>query len=279
MLSSLIPALTLLACGDPPAPPRVGEPDAAAVPMAPVAEEGLLTEREFAKLHALKPNEAAERNGTDVAVGGSRAYLSLPPGEIRAGVVVIHEWWGLNAHIEHWADRIAGLGYAALAVDLYGGTVASTREEAMAAMKAVDEAQAASILAEAHRYLASEAVGAQKRAVLGWCFGGGWSLRHALATPDLDAAVVYYGRPVTEPEALAPLKAPLLGVFATRDAGIPNASVDGFEQALKAANKDARILRYDAEHAFANPSALHYDFAAAEQAWTEVRGFLKAHLE
>jgi len=121
-------------------------------------------------------------------------------------VIVIHEWWGLNDHVRHWADRLAADGYAALAVDLYGGKVATTPDEAMAAMKSVDEAKAKakSMLAAAHRFLADDPrIDAKRRGVIGWCFGGAWSLQHAIAEADLDAAVIYYGRLSTEPAQLA----------------------------------------------------------------------------
>ncbi|HSI04546.1 MAG TPA: dienelactone hydrolase family protein, partial [Myxococcota bacterium] len=99
-----------------------------------------MSEEQFADLHTLRPDEPSRLTGKDVLVGGSRAYLSLPanaaPG--MPAVIVIHEWWGLNDHIRHAADRLAGLGMAALAVDLYGGNVASTREQAQTYVKSVD---------------------------------------------------------------------------------------------------------------------------------------------
>ena len=106
---------------------------------------------------------------------------------------------------------------------------------------------------------------------IGWCFGGHWSLRTALLDPDLDACVLYYGRPVTEVAQLAGIKAEVLGVFGTQDASLPEETVGGFEAALKEAGVKARILRYDAVHAFANPSNPKYDQVSAGKAWDEVR--------
>jgi carboxymethylenebutenolidase len=144
----------------------------------------------------------------------------------------------------------------------------------MRLMKAVNAERAEKILDAAHAFLHSDArIAASRRGVIGWCFGGGWALQHAIAQPDLDAAVIYYGRLVTDPKLLASIEASLLGVFADRDAGIPPASVEAFEAALHEAGKSIEIHRYDADHAFANPSGSRYDMAAASYAWSRVRAF------
>jgi carboxymethylenebutenolidase len=239
-----------------------------------------LSEAEFAKLHELKAGKAPKLLGVNIEVAGAKAYLSLPlKGKPTAAVLVIHEWWGLNDHIKHWSDRLAADGYAALAIDLYGGVVATTREGASTAMRSVDAVAAAKVLEAAHAFLASDPrVKARKRACIGWCFGGGWSLRHAIASPDLDAAVVYYGHLTTDAERLAAIRAPILGVFGDKDRGIPPASVDAFAKAMKKAGKSLELRRYDANHAFANPSSARYDKVNAGKAWREVRAFLKQHL-
>jgi len=241
---------------------------------------GVLGEKEFAALHELKEDETPELKGQMVDLGDSRAYLSLPESaKFHSAVLVIHEWWGLNEHIKHWADRLAADGYAALAVDLYGGAVATTPAEARRAMTAVDEEQALATLQAALQFLRDdERVHAEKRACIGWCFGGTWSLRLAMAAPDLDAAVMYYGRVVDDIEQLSAMRAPLLGVFGNLDPSIPPEAVDAFEAALQRAGKDAVIRRYDANHAFANPSSARYDSDHAAAAWAEVRPFLRRHL-
>jgi carboxymethylenebutenolidase len=241
---------------------------------------GVLDEKEFARLHELRKDKAPELHGQMVDLGDGKAYLSLPKGDPPfSAVLVIHEWWGLNDHIKHWADRLAALGYAALAVDLYRGVAAKTRDEAMAAMKSVDEEQARATLQAAHAFLgADERIRASKRGVIGWCFGGAWSLKHAIATPHLDAAVIYYGQLVVEPEELQKIKAPVLGIFGTKDRGIPPSAVDAFAAAMEQAGRKLELQRYDAEHAFANPSGGRYDEKAAAAAWEEVRRFFAKHL-
>jgi len=255
-------------------------PDAADAGLSP-AQPGLLTEAQFAALHQLTGVAAPPAQGTTIDLAGSTAYLSLPKdatGPVPA-VLVIHEWWGLNEHIKHWADRLAAAGYAAVAVDLYGGAVATTREEAMAAMKGVDEAAASKLLAAAHDFLQSDPrIRAPKTAVIGWCFGGGWSLRTAMSEGELDAAVVYYGRIPEDLSGLDTLSAPVLGVFGERDAGIPVDTVRAFESAATAAGKSVTVHLYDAEHAFANPSSGRYAAGPAEDAWGKTKTFLAQHL-
>lgn len=237
---------------------------------------GVLDEDSFAALHDLRSGASPELLGEDVEVGDSTAYLSLPQhGPAIGGVVVIHEWWGLNDHVKHWADRLAADGYAALAVDLYGGVVATTRDEALETMQSVDEAEALAILREAHAFLEDDArVEAEKTASIGWCFGGGWSLRLAMAEPELDAAVIYYGRLVTDPEPLGAIEARVLGIFGDRDTGIPPESVEAFRDAMDEAGVDLEVHSYDAEHAFANPSGARYDAENAADAWGHTRRFL-----
>lgn len=247
----------------------------------PVAGTADLDEKAFAALHDLKAEAAPKPTGTMVTIGGVAHYLALPKdkkGPFPA-VVVIHEWWGLNDHIKHWADRLTAEGYAALAVDLYGGVQAKTAEEAQAAMKQVDAAKARATLLAAFDFLATDArVMAPKRACLGWCFGGAWSLQLAIAAPQLDACVLYYGRLVEDEAALAQIQAPVLGVFGTRDRSIPEARIAAFEATMGKLKKPVRVLRYDAEHAFANPSGARYDAKNAAAAWVEVRAFLRERL-
>lgn len=248
---------------------------------APMGLTGVLDEHAFAAMHQLKQDHAPAAQGTMIELAGQHHYLSLPKSGQPpfAAVLVIHEWWGLNEHIVHWTDRLAADGYAALAVDLYRGATATTPESAMAAMKAVDPDQAKATLLAAFDFLKTDPrVQAEKRASIGWCFGGGWSLQLALAAPELDAAVMYYGHTVTDAAELKRMRAPLLGIFGNLDKSIPPAVVDQFEAALRSAGCDARILRYDANHAFANPSGQNYDEQNAAAAWQQVRAFLASAL-
>jgi carboxymethylenebutenolidase len=242
---------------------------------------GVLSEEGFKALHELTAEKRPKPRGKMIDVGDMKAYLSLPKGKPPfPAVVVIHEWWGLNEHIRFWADRLAADGYAALAVDLYEGKVATNSDDALKYMRSVDKEKALARLKSAYRLLASdERIQAKKRGCVGWCFGGGWSLQLALNAPDLDAAVIYYGRLETDPEKLAAIKARLLCVFGNRDKSIPPAVIAKFDQGLTNAGVKHEILRYDAHHAFANPSGGRYDQKAAEDAWKKVRAFFAETLK
>jgi carboxymethylenebutenolidase len=272
-LVAIAPALAVAVLATVPSPAPA---DDAELPPSSMTWTGILDETTFQSLHELREDASYELRGETIELAGGHAYLSLPEGEPPfPAVVVIQEWWGLNDNIRHWTDRLAADGYAALAVDLYDGVVATTREKAYETMSSVKPERAYEILAAAHAFLAEdERVRATKRGCIGWCFGGGWSLNHAIATPDLDAAVIYYGRLVEDPEELGKIGARVLGVFGNLDEGIPPASVDAFEKGLAAAGVPHEIHRYDAHHAFANPSSARYDAEAAEAAWAEVRRFL-----
>ncbi|MEO6598029.1 MAG: dienelactone hydrolase family protein [Planctomycetota bacterium] len=242
---------------------------------------GAPDEKTFAALHKLKQEPSPLPTGTMVTIGDQKHYLAMPKDKKAPlpAVLLIHEWWGLNDHIKHWADRLAAEGYATLAVDLYGGKVGTTPEEAQALMKAVDAEQAKAVMKQAFDYLGADTnIQATKRASLGWCFGGGVSLKLALAEPRLDACVLYYGQLVTDATKLQAITAPVLGIFGTQDRSIPKETVDAFEAAMQKAGKQCRVQRYDAKHAFANPSSASYDTANAAKAWAEVREFLREHL-
>jgi carboxymethylenebutenolidase len=215
-------------------------------------------------------------------VRGYYARLAhVAEGQRLPGIVVIHEWWGLNDNVRVMTRRLAGEGYQALAVDLYGRT-ATTPDAARALM---GEAMATpdrlvTNLRAATAFL-QDAHGAPRLGVVGWCFGGAWSLQTALREPArIDAAVMYYGRTVTDRTLLGALDAPLLGLFGEDDQGIPVAGVREMETALRELHKDVTVQVYPgAGHAFANPSGQSYRAAAADDAWQRVTAFFARHLQ
>ena len=101
----------------------------------------------------------------------------------------------------------------------------------------------------------------------------------ALASPTLDAVVIYYGSLVTDPDKLRAIHGPVLGIFGNQDVVVTPQSVREFEAGLKAARIGNEIHRYDGVHAFANPSNPKYDEKAAADAWLHVRRFFQAHLK
>lgn len=209
-------------------------------------------------------------------------YLAQPANPNGApGMLVIHEWWGLNENVEAMARRLAGEGYRALAVDLYEGGLAQDPSEARSLMSASMERtpQLLDNLRQAHAYLTQ--LGAERIGSIGWCFGGGWSLQSAIHFGDqLDATVIYYGRLTSDAQELAKIEAPVLGLFGSEDRGIPIEGVRAFEAAMQGTGKSLDLHIYDgADHAFANPSGQRYDAEAAADAWAKTTTFLATHLK
>lgn len=211
-------------------------------------------------------------------------YLAMPEdaGDDLPGLIVIHEWWGLNDNIRMMTRRLADQGYKALAVDLYNGKSADTPDRAgqYARQAGQNPGQAISNLEQAYTYLSGEQ-GATRIGTIGWCFGGGWSLQAALAMPDrVDATVIYYGRLVTDASELEKLQMPILGIFGSEDQGIPPEEVHRFEAALNDAGVANSIHIYEgANHAFANPSGTRYKKEAAEDAWQKTVAFFRRNLK
>lgn len=210
-------------------------------------------------------------------------YFVLPADvtEPVPGVIMIHEWWGLNDNIRAMARRLAGEGYAVLAVDLYDGATAATAAEAQQLMSALvgERDLAIENLRQAHNYLDRFAL-APSVGTVGWCLGGAWSLEAAVAMgEEIEAAVMFYGQTINDPARLASLEAPLLGLFAADDESIPVRNVQAFRSALAGLGKESEVLIYpDVGHAFANPSGNAYNHAAATEAWDKTLEFLREEL-
>ena len=209
----------------------------------------------------------------------AQASLALPAQTPAPAVMLIHEWWGLNDQIKAVAAELAQLGYVALAVDLYEGGVTADRDEARALMKKVESAQAEATLASWHAWLSKHSGSNGKIGTVGWCFGGGWSLKASLVA-SVDATVIYYGNVALESGQLQALSGKVLGHFATRDGWINQDMVNGFEQAMAAAGKgdQLQVHWYEADHAFANPSSARYDAEDAALSWQRTTEFFRTQL-
>jgi carboxymethylenebutenolidase len=220
----------------------------------------------------------------EVAGQKLHGFLAKPKGATGPlpSIIVIHEWWGLNDNIRDMARRLAGEGYEALAVDLYNGAKADTPDEATQLMQATLKNASAGEenLRQAYRYLTAEQHAPQV-GVIGWCFGGGWSLATALLLPDkIAATVIYYGRLETDPAKLKTLQMPVLGFFGGLDQSIPAATIQQFESTLKGLGKSVETHTYpNAKHAFANASGGSYQPEAANDAWKRTVAFLAANLK
>lgn len=197
-------------------------------------------------------------------------------------ILMFHEWWGLNDNIRNEAEKLHGeLGAAVLAVDLYDGKVTADAQEAGKLMQGMNQARGVALVNGALDAIKDGDLAKAKRiGTIGWCFGGGWSHRASIeGGSHVQACVIYYGMPTTDPADLARLKAPVLMFWGTQD-GFINAKVVGnFEAAMKKAGKPITTHSSNAVHAFANPSNPKYDKAAAATSHTETLAFFRRHLK
>src|SRR5271167_284368 len=193
------------------------------------------------------------------------------------GIVVIHEWWGLNDWVKEEASKLADQGYVALAIDLYRGKVATTPDEAHELMRGVPEDRANRDLHAAVEFLKAQSnVKKDRIASIGWCMGGGYSLDVALQDPTLTAAVINYGHLASDSESLKKINASILGLFGGQDRGIPVDDVRKFEQSMKQLGKKVEVVIYpNAGHGFENPNnADGYRADDAADAWKRTVNFL-----
>jgi carboxymethylenebutenolidase len=272
--------------------------------------QGSLDRREFFKRLALVAGSAAAANAFLPLLGRDRAWAQIvakddarviveyvkyagETGEIRAnfvrpkgdaklpGVLVIHENRGLNAHIEDVTRRFALEGFLAMAPDALsplGGTPEDS-EKAPALLGQLDKEKTTKNFLAAVKYLKTHPLSNGKVGVVGFCWGGAMANQVAVHSPDVVAAVPYYGA-VPAPEDVPKIKASLLLHYAGIDERI-NAGIPAFEEALKKASVNYKIYMYEgAQHAFNNDTApTRYNKDAAQLAWQRTIAFLKEKLK
>jgi carboxymethylenebutenolidase len=216
----------------------------------------------------------------DSTAGGASGYLARPgePAGASAGVVVIQEWWGLVPHIEDVADRVAALGYVALAPDLYHGKSTVEAEEAHHLMEGLDWGRASQELAGAVAHLRGvEGVG--RVGVVGFCMGGALTVI-AAADPGVDAYAAFYGFPPEGAVALDAIEAPGLIFFGEHEDFFSVPDAEAFAEQQRGRGRPTEVVVYpDAGHAFFNdtrPEA--YQQAAAEGAWRRTVELFAQHL-
>jgi len=216
----------------------------------------------------------------DSAAGTASGYLARPnaSADAVAGVVVIQEWWGLVPHIEDVADRVAALGYVALAPDLYHGKSTVEAEEAHHLMEGLDWGRAAQELAGAVAHLRSvEGVG--RVGVVGFCMGGALTVI-AAADPGVDAYASFYGFPPPGSVDLETINAPGLIFFGEHENAFSVPDAQAFADRQRGHGRQAEVVVYPgAGHAFFNdtrPEA--YQQAAATDAWRRTVELFAQHL-
>jgi carboxymethylenebutenolidase len=256
---------------------------AAAVALLP------LLQNDYARAAIVPPDDgrlAAERVSYDSPKGSINGYLvrakakdAKDPGK-RPAVIAIHENRGLNPHIEDVARRLAVEGYLAFAPDLLsvnGGTPPDEDKARELHTKTEREDMIAAALA-AVPFMRNHAESTGKVGTVGFCFGGGVVNRMAAGSPDLAAAVPYYGVQVAA-EMVPAIKAPLLLQYAETDENI-NKGIAAYEAALKANGKKYMLHVYPGtQHAFNNDTgAARYNKPAADLAWSRTLAFFAENL-
>ena len=205
-------------------------------------------------------------------------YVARPAGKPKAGVVVIQEWWGLNAQIERTADRFADQGLVAVVPDLYRGKLAQSADEANHFMGELDFVDASTQdVRGAVQHLLAE--GCQKVGVTGFCMGGALTILAAINVPEAAAAVCFYGIPPAEAADPRKIRVPIQLHFATHDDWCTPKAVEALEGKLKEGGVSYELYRYQAQHAFMNEERPEvYDEGAAKQAWERAVAFFDDHL-
>jgi carboxymethylenebutenolidase len=205
-------------------------------------------------------------------------YLAEPSADGAPGVVMFEEWWGLNDEIKADAEKLASGGFRVLVPDLFGGRVATTRDEATHLVSGLDFTDAATQDGRgAALYLQHS--GSAKVGVTGFCIGGALAMLCAMHVSEFDAVVTFYGYPPPEAGDPGLIKIPVMGHWALQDQFYNPPGVEALETRLKEGGVPYEFYRYDANHGFCNPKGLgHYSPENAEIAWKHTIGFFRRAL-
>ncbi|MBO2455276.1 dienelactone hydrolase family protein [Actinomadura barringtoniae] len=227
----------------------------------------------------------------ETADGPMRVYAARPATPNGRAVVVLQEAFGVNEHIQDIARRFAARGYLALAPDLFHRNGAGTlgydqHSEAMPLIGAIGPDEITTdVRAVLDRLTKDEGIGADRTAVVGFCFGGRAAFTAATATPGLAATVVFYGPGIAAgPHAVldraGSIDAPMLLHVGAEDPTIPGDQVTAIDETLRKAGVDFEQHVYaGAGHAFACDARPHmYRAESASEAWGRTHAFLERHL-
>ena len=235
-----------------------------------------------------KGEQITYRAGTTDLIGWAVEGSGPMP---RPGVLVVHEWWGLNDYIRGRAEQLGDLGYEALAVDMYGaGQTGSSPDEANALMSAAlgdVPALEARFEAALDALKARPGVDGSKIAAIGYCFGGAVVLHAARIGLPLAGVASFHGSLGSfHTPAPGSVKAKILVCHGAADALVPEADVEAFKAEMDAAKADYKFEAYPgALHGFSNPDAtangerygmpLAYDADADAKSWAEMKSFFQ----
>jgi dienelactone hydrolase len=235
--------------------------------------------------------ETVEYKADGTVLKGYLAYDDSVKGK-RPGVLIVPEWWGLNDYVKKRADMIAGLGYTALAVDMYGS--GKNSEHPADAQKFAAEVMNNMAIGEkrfnaALLFLKKQpTVNPDEIAAIGYCFGGAIVLHMARTGADLDGVVSFHGNLGSMYKAQPDtVKAKILVLTGGDDNFVTPEEVDAFRKEMDAAHADYEIIVYPgAKHSFTNPDAdrlgkendlpIAYNEDADKKSWAEMKEFLKS---
>ena len=222
---------------------------------------------------------------------GTLAWDDAATGK-RPGVLVIHEWWGLDDYARGRAKQLAGMGYVAFACDMYGNGKhvdhpKDAGEMATSVRKNVDvwrgRAKAAlKVLSD------NEHVDATRLAAIGYCFGGSTCLQLAYSGADLRAVATFHAAlPTPTPEEVKALKAKILVCHGADDTFVPKKAVDNLQAALKDGGKELRLESYPGVvHSFTVPGAdkhmikgMAYNAEADKKSWAAMTALFEETLK
>lgn len=218
------------------------------------------------------------------ADGNLLGFLAVPAdaAEPLPGIVVLHEWWGLNDAVREIARRLAREGYVVLAADFYGGSTAESVADAQELMRELvaDPDSVRNNIRQAVEYLERYAL-APRVGSIGWDMGGRWSLQTGIMMPDdLDALVMFYGAVETDEAVLDALDMPMLAIFGEQDGSIPLRGVQEFRNVLTQLGKEAEVRIYaGVDHGFFFPGSPTYSPIAADDAWNRTIALFEAALK
>jgi carboxymethylenebutenolidase len=228
-----------------------------------------------------------------VADGEIPGYRAMPaPGGPFPVVLVVQEIFGVHEHIKDICRRFAKLGYMAVAPELYArqGDVSKleTIDEIRKVVSRVPDEQVMSDLDAAVDYAQKSGKGDVARlGITGFCWGGRITWLYAAHSKRLKAGVAWYGRVTGEPSELSPkhpvnvaanLNAPVLGLYAGKDQGIPLATVEQMREALKSAKVASEIVVYpQAQHGFHADYRPSYKEDDAKDGWSRLQAWFKKH--
>ncbi|HXY55892.1 MAG TPA: dienelactone hydrolase family protein [Nitrospirota bacterium] len=233
--------------------------------------------------------ETVEYTADGVTLKGYLAYDEHVKGK-RPGVLVVHEWWGLNDYARKRARMLAELGYTALAVDMYGNGKTATHPDdagkfSSETMKNFDAAKARFLAAE--DFLKKQpTVDPERIAAIGYCFGGGVVLNMARQGDDLKGVASFHGSLMAvRPAGPGEIKAKIRVYTGADDKFVPAEAIEGFKKEMTDANADVKIVSYPgAVHSFTNPDAtalgkkfnlpLAYNATADKESWEDMKKFL-----